>query len=120
MWMFPQGNQPSVDRSALMKRAHLIARRFIGILPNNRACIGHSIRCSWADPEARQQHRERFKGFVPGVLTPEKRRASECATRHRGSSYAPFRAKPPCASSSPSPRAWSSCNRDRHCTVYFR
>jgi hypothetical protein len=36
MWMFPQGNQPSVDRSALMKRAHLIARRFIGILPNNR------------------------------------------------------------------------------------
>ena len=37
MWMFPQGDQPGVDRSALMKRAHLLAHRFRDLMPSYRA-----------------------------------------------------------------------------------
>jgi hypothetical protein len=70
-----------------MRRAHLIARRFIGVLPNYRACIAHGLRCAWADAKARQEHRERFAGFVPQVLTPAERAASERATRRCGASF---------------------------------
>jgi hypothetical protein len=73
-----------------MRRAHLIARRFVGILPNYRACLAHGMRCAWADAKARQEHRQRFAGLVPRVVTAEERRASEYATRRCGSSYAPF------------------------------
>jgi hypothetical protein len=70
-----------------MRRAHLIAGRFIGILPNYRACLAHGLRCAWADAKARQEHRARFKGFVPRVLTPEERAGSERATRRCGASF---------------------------------
>jgi hypothetical protein len=79
-----------IDRAPLMRRAHLIARRFIGILPNYRACIAHGMRCAWADAKARREHRQRFASFVPRVLTAEERRASERATRRCGASYMPF------------------------------
>jgi hypothetical protein len=79
-----------IDRAALMRRAHLIARRFIGILPNYRACLAHGLRCAWADAKARQEHRERFTGFIPRVLTPEERAASETATWRCGRSFVPF------------------------------
>jgi hypothetical protein len=79
-----------IDRSALMRRAHLVARRFIGVLPNYRACLAHGMRCAWADAKARQEHRQRFAGFVPRVLTPSERAASERATRRCGASYMPF------------------------------
>jgi hypothetical protein len=87
MWMFPQGNHPSVDRSGLMKRAHLMARRFIGILPNYRACLAHGLRCAWADAKARQEHRERFVGYVPRALTPKQIADSRYATRRVGASF---------------------------------
>jgi hypothetical protein len=73
-----------------MRRAHLIARRFIGILPNYRACLAHGMRCAWADAKARQEHRQRFAGFVPRALSPEERAASNRATRRCGASYMPF------------------------------
>jgi hypothetical protein len=73
-----------------MRRAHLIARRFIGILPSYRACLAHGMRCAWADAKARAEHRERFKHFVPRVLTPAERAASERVTRRCGASYMPF------------------------------
>jgi hypothetical protein len=73
-----------------MRRAHLIACRFIGILPNYRACIAHGMRCAWADAKARQEHQQRFPGFVPRVLSSEERAASDRATRRCGASYMPF------------------------------
>jgi hypothetical protein len=79
---------PTLDRAALMRRAHLIARRFIGILPNYRACLARGLRCAWADAKARQEHRERFQSFVP--ITPSERAVSERATRRCGASYMPF------------------------------
>jgi hypothetical protein len=58
-----------IDRRAIMQRAHLIARRFIGVLPSYRACLAHGLRCAWADAKARAEHRQRFAGYVPRILT---------------------------------------------------
>jgi hypothetical protein len=80
----------SIDRRALMRRAHLIARRFIGVLPNYRACIAHGMRCAWADAKARQEHRQRFAGYVPRPLTAKQIADSRYATRRCGASYMPF------------------------------
>jgi hypothetical protein len=80
----------SIDRRALMQRAHLIARRFVGILPNYRACLAHGMRCAWADAKARQEHKQRFAGFVPRVLTAKQIADSRYATRRCGASYMPF------------------------------
>jgi hypothetical protein len=79
-----------IDRRALMQRAHLIARRFIGVLPNYRACLAHGLRVVWADAKARQEHRVRFAGFVPRVLTAKQIADSRHATRRCGASYMPF------------------------------
>jgi hypothetical protein len=80
----------SIDRRALMQRAHLIARRFIGVLPNYRACLAHGLRVVWADAKARQEHKQRFAGFVPRVMTAKQIADSRYATRRCGASYMPF------------------------------
>jgi hypothetical protein len=77
----------SIDRVALMRRAHLIARRFIGILPNYRACLAHGLRCAWADAKARQEHRESFARYVPRPLTAKQIADSRYATRRCGASF---------------------------------
>jgi hypothetical protein len=70
-----------------MKRAHLIARRFIGVLPNYRASLAYGLRCAWADAKARQKHRERFAGFVPRMLTAKQNADSRYYTRRCGASF---------------------------------
>jgi hypothetical protein len=77
----------SIDRRALMRHAHLIARRFIGVLPNYRACLAHGLRCVWADAKARAEHRQRFAGYVGRALTPRERADSQRATRRCGASF---------------------------------
>jgi hypothetical protein len=76
-----------IDRSALMRRAHLIARRFIGVLPNYRACLAHGMRCAWADAKSRQEHRQRFASYVPRILTAKQIADSRYATRRCGASF---------------------------------
>jgi hypothetical protein len=73
-----------------MQRAHLIARRFVGVLPNYRACLAHGMRVAWADAKARAEHKQRFAGFVPRVLTAKQIADSRYATRRCGASYMPF------------------------------
>jgi hypothetical protein len=70
--------------------AHLIARRFRDIMPSYREALAYGLKTAWADAKARAEHRERFKDFVPRVLSPEERAASERATRRCGASYMPF------------------------------
>jgi hypothetical protein len=77
----------AIDRCALMRRAHLIARRFIGILPTYRACLAHGMRCAWADEKAHAEHRRRFAGYVPRTLTAKQIADSRYATRRCGSSF---------------------------------
>jgi hypothetical protein len=83
----PQYHPLTIDRAALMRRAHLIARRFIGVLPNYRACLAYGLRCAWADAKARAEHRERFAGYVFRPLTAKQIADSRYATRRVGSSF---------------------------------
>ena len=76
-----------IDRTALMRRAHLIARRFIGILPNYRACIAYGLHCAWADEKARQERRARFAGYAFRPLTAKQIADSRYATRRCGASF---------------------------------
>jgi hypothetical protein len=76
-------NMPSIDRAALMRRAHQIARHY-------REALAYALRTAWSDAKARQEHRERFAGYVPCILTPDQIAASRAATRRCGSSYTPF------------------------------
>jgi hypothetical protein len=82
-----QVNLPAIDRRALMKQAHLIARRFIGVLPNYRACLAHGMRVAWADAKARAEHKQRFAGYVSRPLTAKQIADSRYATRRCGSSF---------------------------------
>jgi hypothetical protein len=77
----------AIDRRAIMRRAHLIGRRFIGILPNYRACLAHGLRCAWADNKARAEHKQRFAGYVPRILTAKQIADSRYATRRCGASF---------------------------------
>jgi hypothetical protein len=70
-----------------MQRAHLIGRRFLGILPNYRACLAYGLRCAWNDEKARQEHRKRFAGYVPRALTAKQMAESRYATRRCGASF---------------------------------
>jgi hypothetical protein len=88
------GNPPAssttpapIDRRAIMHHAHLIARRFVGVLPSYRACLAHGMRCAWAHAKARQEHRERFAGYVPRILTTKQIGDSRHATRRCGASF---------------------------------
>jgi hypothetical protein len=76
-----------IDRAALMKRAHLIARRFIGILPNYRACLAHGMRCAWADTKARQELKQAYGHLVRRPLTAKQIADSRYFTRRSGSSF---------------------------------
>jgi hypothetical protein len=81
---------PPIDHAALMRRAHLIARRFRDLMPSYRAALAYGLKTVWADAKARAEHRERFAGYVPRILTPAERSASERDTRRCGASYMPF------------------------------
>jgi hypothetical protein len=83
-------NMPSIDRAAVMRRAHQIARQARPHIPNYREALAYGLRTAWSDAKARQEHRERFAGYVPCTLTPDQIAASRAATRRCGSSYMPF------------------------------
>ena len=47
----------------------------------------YDLKVVWADHAARVEHRQRFAGYVPRVLTPAQRAASDRATRRCGASF---------------------------------
>jgi hypothetical protein len=46
--------------------------------------------CGSPDAKARAEHRQRFAGYVPRILTAKQIADSRDATRRCGSSYMPF------------------------------
>jgi hypothetical protein len=80
----------SIDRAALMRRAHLIARRFRDVFPTYRQALSYALTTVWADVRARAEHRERFRDIIPRVLTPAERAVSQAATWRCGRSLVPF------------------------------
>jgi hypothetical protein len=76
-----------IDRVALMRRAHLLAKRFCDVMPAYRAALAYGLQVAWNDAKARQEHRERFAGYVPRMLTPKQIADSRYATRRVGASF---------------------------------
>jgi hypothetical protein len=86
----PQLNLPALDRAALMRRAHQIARQARPHMASYRAAFAYGLRTAWSHAKARQEHRTRFAGYVPRILTPDQIAASRAATQRCGASYMPF------------------------------
>jgi hypothetical protein len=81
---------PALDRAALMRRAHTIARQARPHMASYRAAFAYGLRTAWSHAKARQEHRARFAGYVPHILTPDRIAASRAATRRCGASMIPF------------------------------
>jgi hypothetical protein len=81
---------PSLDRRALMQRAHKTASDFRPFMGSYREALAYRMRVAWADAKARQEHRVRFKSFIPRALTAKQIADSRAATRRCGASYMPF------------------------------
>jgi hypothetical protein len=79
-----------IDRAAIMRHAHKIARDVRPFMPNYAAALQHGLRASWGLIRTRREFAEVRARVKPRVLTPEERRASEHATRRCGASYMPF------------------------------
>jgi hypothetical protein len=79
-----------IDRSALMRRAHAIARRARAHMASYREAFAYALHTAWSDAKGRQEHRQRFAGHVPRILTAKQLAASRYATRRCGASYMPF------------------------------
>jgi hypothetical protein len=85
-----QINLPTIDRAAVMRRAHAIARQARPHVPCYRAALAYGLRTAWSDAKARQEYRARFAGYVPRTLTPHQIAASRAATARVGRSMMPF------------------------------
>lgn len=70
-----------------MKRAHIIARRFVNVLPNYRACLAYGVRCAWADAKMRQGLQQTYGHIVRRPLTAKQIADSRYYTRRAGASF---------------------------------
>jgi hypothetical protein len=80
-------NPAPIDRRGIMQRGHLLARRFRDLMPDYRAALAYGLRVAWNDAKARQEHRQRFAGYVPRPLTAKQIADSRYATRRCGASF---------------------------------
>jgi hypothetical protein len=79
-----------IDRAAIMRHAHKIARDVRCFMPSYAAALQHGLRAAWGLIRTRREFAEVRARVKARVLTPEERRASERATRRCGASYLPF------------------------------
>jgi hypothetical protein len=79
-----------IDRRALMRHAHKIARDFRPFMASYAAALQHGLRAAWGLIRTRREFAEIRARVKPRVLTPAERAASQAATRRCGASYMPF------------------------------
>jgi hypothetical protein len=91
------GNPPTsstspapVDRAALMRHAHKIARDFRPFMPNYRAALAYALKTVWADAKMRRELKQAYGHIVRRPLTAKQLSDSRYATRRCGASYMPF------------------------------
>jgi hypothetical protein len=79
---------PAIDRGALMRDAHLIARNSRGHFQNYRAAMAHGLRVAWMTTRSRRQIQSLAAQVVaPAVpFTAAQIEASRRATRRCGAS----------------------------------
>jgi hypothetical protein len=86
----PTSSRALIDRAALMRHAHKIARDVRPFMPSYAAALQHGLRAAWGLIRTCREFAEVRARVKPRVLTPEERAASERATRRCGASYMPF------------------------------
>jgi hypothetical protein len=86
----PQVKHPAIDRAAIMRHAHKIARDVRPFMAIYAAALQHGLRAAWGLIRTRREFAEVRARVKPRVLSPTERRASERATRRCGASYMPF------------------------------
>jgi hypothetical protein len=79
-----------IDRAALMRHAHKIARDIRPFMPSYAAALQHGLRAAWGLIRTRREFAEVRARVRPRILTPAERAASERATRRCGASFMPF------------------------------
>jgi hypothetical protein len=85
-----QVNHPAIDRAALLRRAHQIARQARPHMGSYREALAYGLKAAWGMLATRREFTEVRARVAPRVLTPKQIAASRAATRRCGSSYMPF------------------------------
>ena len=86
----PQVNESTLDRAALMRRAHQIAKQARPHMASYREALVYGLRAAWGLLATRREFAAVRARVQPRVLTADQRAASERTTRRCGASYMPF------------------------------
>jgi hypothetical protein len=86
----PQVVLPPIDRAALMRNAHRIARQARPHMVNYRKALVYGLRAAWGLVATSREFAAVRARVAPVVHTAEQLAASRVATRRCGASYAPF------------------------------
>jgi hypothetical protein len=79
---------PAIDRRALMKNAHRIARAARAFMKSYPAALQYGLKAAWGQVEVARSFAAVRARVQPRVFTAEQLAASRAATRRCGSSYA--------------------------------
>jgi hypothetical protein len=77
----------TLDRAALMRRAHKIARDFAPIMGGYRSAISYALTIIWADVKARSEIKQAYAHIARRPLTAAQIADSQRATRRCGASF---------------------------------
>lgn len=79
---------PSIDRGALMRCAHQVAKRMRSNFGSYREALAYGLRAAWAQAKVAQTFRSLRAQVAPVQHTASQIAASRHATRRTGSSWA--------------------------------
>ncbi len=85
-----QADLPALDRSALMRNAHRIARKARPHVASYREALAYGLRAAWGLVATSREFAAVRARVAPVVHTAEQIAASRAATRRCGASYMPF------------------------------
>jgi hypothetical protein len=86
----PDVTLPPIDRSALLRNAHRIARQARPHTNSYREALAYGLRAAWGLVATSREFAAVRARVAPVVHTAEQIAASRAATRRCGASYAPF------------------------------
>jgi hypothetical protein len=86
----PAVELPPIDRGALMRNAHAIAKRYLPYVANYREALSCGLKAAWDQYRVAQSIAMLNAQVAPRQHTAAEIIASRAATRRCGSSYMPF------------------------------
>lgn len=81
---------PPIDRAALMRNAHRIAKGYLKYVGSYREALSYGLKAAWQSYNTAQSIAMLNAQVKPRQLTAAEIAASRAATRRCGSSYMPF------------------------------